>query len=202
MSAFAELPQFGPFALEDPKILVSTLIGLVLLGLLLYFVNVPVFSWPYLNGVLSARSARIEEHHRQVETALTDVRSLHNDYATRLQRIEVEARERIDSAVREADAARTEIIAEAQLSATALRRRAEEELARERTRSRILLRQQIVKTSLDAAEQAVRANSTDAVQRHLIRDFTLLAAHDKNGATAVVSVPRTTAPTSIQSEEA
>lgn len=180
--------QFGPIANEHPEALLALVIGFLLLLFLLVKVNIPVFSLPYLRGVLNDRASRIQDAHEQVDRALADVRQLHDDYASRLQRIETEARQRIDEAVREAELARTEIISEARQSAEALRRRSEEELARERTRQRILLRQQLVAITLDAAEESVRAATNDSVQRSLIQDFITRASANGDGR-AVMTVP-------------
>ncbi len=158
--------QFGPLANEHPETFWASLLGLLLLLALLYR-----FALPGFRRMLNDRAVRIESDQTQVASQLEDIQRLRDDYAARIRQIEVEARERIDAAVREAENARTEIIAEAQQTALALRRRSEEEIARERTRQRILLRQQIVATTLDAAEHSVRANSSEALQRQLIQDF-------------------------------
>jgi F-type H+-transporting ATPase subunit b len=180
----AEIP-FSPFSIEYPDRLISLLIGFVLLVLLLWRVNLPYVSYPYFRELLRDRSERIAADKEAVDRALADVEHLRNDYAARLQRIEEEARERIAAAVRDAEAAREEIIAEAQETAKALIRRSEEEIARESTRQRILFRQQVIQTTLDAAEHAVRANLGDAVQRRLIDDFIVQAAGPgANGASA------------------
>ncbi len=163
--------QLGPFAIEDPSVLLAQIVGFVLLALLLRFVNIPVLSWPFMRDLLVTREARVAEVHDQIDQALSDTKRLHDDYAARLKNIEVESRQRIDAAVSEADAAHTEIIADAQEAAKLVVRRTEEELARELNRQRILLRRTIVQRSLDAAEQSVVALSTDGVQRLLITDF-------------------------------
>jgi F-type H+-transporting ATPase subunit b len=168
--------QLGPVSIEDPKVFVAQCIGFLLFAALLWFVNVPVFSRPALREVLIEREKRVAEVHDQVDTALSETQRLHDEYAARLRNIEAESRERIDAAVREADAAHNEIIADAQRAATLVARRTEEELSKEQTRQRILLRRQIVQISLDAAESTVRSLTSDDVQRHLINDFIVRAA--------------------------
>jgi F-type H+-transporting ATPase subunit b len=163
--------QFNPVVIEDTRLILSLLIGFALLAWLVLRVNIPFLSVPHYRAVLTERATRIETNKNQVDQALAEVSQLRNDYATRLARIEAEARERIDAAVREADAARAEIIAEAEQTAQVLRRRSEEEVARERTRQRILFRQQLVQRTLDSAESAIRAHSDENVQRSLISDF-------------------------------
>jgi F-type H+-transporting ATPase subunit b len=172
----------GPFSLEYPDATLSILVGFVLLLLLLWKVNVQYLSYPYWRDLLNARQARIADNKAVVERELADARHLRDDYAARLQRIEVEARERIDAAVRDADAARVEIIAEAEQAATLLRRRSEEEIARERTRQRIQMRRRIVQIALDAAQQAVQAHNTETVQHTLIDAFIARVATDGRAA--------------------
>ena len=157
---------FMPFVIEFPKALNAQIVGFLLL--------IALFLWkvaPGLKTMLSDRASRVAEAQHQVDATLADVQRLRNDYAQRLQGIEAEARERIDAAVREAETARGEIIAEAQQSAIAIKRRTEEELARELTRQRILLRRQLVQTSIETAEYSLKAFADDKVQRQLIQDF-------------------------------
>jgi len=161
----------SPWQFEHPEILWSSIIGFVLLILLVLRVPIPFLSVPHYRKTLDERAVRIKTNKQQVDTAIGEVRDLRNDYAARLTRIEEEARQRIDAAVREADAARAEIIAEAEQTAHAIRRRSEEEIARERTRQRILFRQQLVKTALDSAEEAIQEHTNEAVQHRLIGDF-------------------------------
>ena len=173
--------QFGPFAIEDPKVLLAQVVGFILLCALLWFVNVPVFSKPFIRGLLVDRETRIEEVHNQIDSAITDTQKLHDDYIARLNNIETESRERIAAAVREADAVHNDIIADAKQAAAHVTRRTEEELAREQTRQRIMLRRKIVQISLDAAEEAVGVFNSDSVQRKLIGDFITTASSASSG---------------------
>ena len=166
----------NPFRIEHAEIVVSMIIGFALLLALVLRMPIPFLSVPHYRAVLDEREGRISTNKQQVDTAITEVQQLRNDYAARLETIEVEARERIDTAVREADAARAEIIAEAEQLAIAIRRRSDEEVSRERTRQRILFRQQLVRTALDSAEGAIRENTDAAAQRRLIGDFIALAS--------------------------
>ena len=183
----AELPQYGPFLLEHPRNIVATLIGLALLVLLLWR-----YAVPGVKTTLTERSVRIGTDIQQVERQLSDVATLRNDYASRIQSIEQEQRARIEAAVRDSQQARAEIIADAEQAARAVRRHGEEELDRERTRQRILFRQQMVQITLDAAEEAVRAQNTDAVQRQLIRNFVAQIAHSGTPLPTPIPTPTST----------
>lgn len=191
----AEIPSFLFFNIEHPEGLLATLLGLALLWLIFQFApaSVPLFSKAYYRDILVERATRIEKGHLESERQLQDIQHLRNDYASRLSNFEAEERERIAAAVRDAKSARQDIIAEAQESAKGLQRRAEEEMARERTRQRILLRQQIVAMTLDAAEQSVKSLNTDDVQRKLIGDFVQRVGQSKtNGQRAPVAAPAVT----------
>ena len=181
MLAQESVAPYGPFLIEDPKILVAQVLGLILF-LLIVFRFMPKgipLGVPYLTDQSQERAGRVESNLQQVEVALADTQRLHDDYANRLKGIEAEARTRIDAAVREAELTRADIIADAEEATKQLRRRAEDELAREQTRQRILLRQQIVALTLDAAEQSARDHSSEPTQRHLIRDFIARADNGK-----------------------
>lgn len=181
--------EYIPFAIEHPKATLSLIIGLVLILFVLYRFNIIYLSYPFWKELLTTRTARIETNHNQVQQALAEAQNLRDDYANRLRGIETEQRQRIEAAVKEAETSRTEIIADAEQAATAIRRRTEEEIARERTRQRIQLRREIVQTTFDAAEKAVKANSTDSVQHQLIGDFVARAATDGRAPTAAISAP-------------
>jgi F0F1-type ATP synthase membrane subunit b/b' len=161
--------QIGPIEIEP--VFLAQLVGFILLFIIFWKVAIPYLSRPYLRGELVNREQRVEEVHNQIDSAIADTQKLHDDYVGRLHNIEVESRERIDAAVREAEAVHDEIIADAKQAAALVIRRTEEELAREQTRQRILLRRKIVQISLDAAEASIQELNTDAVQRKLIGDF-------------------------------
>ena len=172
--------KFGPIAYEYPNIVAAQVLGFIALLCFLWFVNLPYVSRQYWVELLNDRATRIETNKKQVDDSLAEVTKLRNDYKLRIDKIEAEARERIDAAVREAEAARADIIADAQQAAVAIRRRSEEEISRERTKQRILFRQQLVKLTLDAAESSVAQHSQGETQRRLIREFTVKASSSES----------------------
>jgi F0F1-type ATP synthase membrane subunit b/b' len=174
--------QIGPIAIEDPRVLLAQIVGFILLALLLWHVNVPVLSRPFLRGLLIEREARVEDVHNQLETAVSETQRLHDDYVVRLRNIEIESRERIDAAVKEAGSVHNEIIADARDAAALVVARVEEDLAREQTRHRIVLRRKIVEISMNAAEATVQSVNDDAVQHRLIADFISRAGQSQQAA--------------------
>lgn len=158
--------HFGPVANEFPETFWAIVVGFILLLWLSWR-----FGMPLARSFFNDRANRIEEAHRQLQQAMDEVQGQHDEYLRRLREIEVEARAHIDAAVREAEATRAEIIADAASAADAVRRRAGEEIEREQSRARLRMRRQIVEIVLDAAEAAARMQATEQVQRSLINDF-------------------------------
>ena len=156
----------SPWAIEHREGFLATLLGFIVLALLIWR-----FVGPGARSLFTGRTNRIVETHEQADRVLADAVQIRNDYATRIADIESEHRQRLAAAVRDADAARAAIIADAHEAARALRRRTEEEIARERGRQRILMRRQIVGITVDAAEQAILDLNSESTQHKLIDDF-------------------------------
>ena len=85
--------------------------------------------------------------------------------------IEAEAREKIQSAIREAQAARDQIITEATGRSRDLVSRAEQEADRERQEAMVALRKQIVDLAMGATEKVIGEGLDEKRQRQLINDF-------------------------------
>lgn len=176
----AEFP-ISPFGFEHPKAIVALVLGFVLLVFVVHR-----YGAPPITRMLEDRARRVADAQAQAARQLTEAQQVHNDYAARIAGIEEEHRSRLAAAVRDAEAARADILADAREAAIALRRRSEQEMDRERTRQRILVRRQIVEFTLDAAENAIRQLHSDGAQRRLIDDFIRKAAG--NGSRTVQAV--------------
>ncbi len=182
----AEFP-LSPFQIEFPDRFLATVLGFLLLVFLLW-----KFVGPGARTVFAGRTKHIADVHEQADRHLTDAQQIRNDYANRIASIEVEHRQRLDAAVRDSDAARAAIIADAEEAARALRRRTEEEISRERTRQRILMRRQIVQITVDSAEQAILDLNSEQTQRKLIVDFVArVGSHSANGSSAAATTAET-----------
>lgn len=173
-----QLAEIGiPWVNEFPDAFKGQVVGFVLFVALMW-----KFAKPAIGNMLNDRAARIAESQMQVEKALSEAKSVYEDYAARLSGIEEEQRQRISAAVREAEQVRGEIIAEAQHNAALMQRRVAEEIAREQTRQRILLHRELVQQTMYAAEASITAFSGDKVQRTLIQDFVSQVSAQEKGA--------------------
>lgn len=161
----SEIP-ISPFSFEHPKAIIATVIGFVLLLVVIYR-----YGKPPIERMLGERARQVAEVYTHSERQLAEALQVRDEYAARIAGIEQEHRARLDAAVRDAEAAHADILADAREGVLALRRRSEQEIDRERTRQRILLRRLIVQFTLDAAEQSIRELNSDTAQRRLIDDF-------------------------------
>ena len=111
----------------QPGAILVNVIGFILL---LLVANKLVFK--PIGTVLTERQTDINATYDKIDADKRQMESLRDDYEKRLAGIEAEAREKIQSAIREAQSARDQIITEATGRSRELVSRAEHEAERER----------------------------------------------------------------------
>ena len=144
-------------------------VNLIGFGLLLWVMNKLVFR--PINAHLTERQQHITAIYDQLEADPRQMETLRAEYEQRLAGIEAEAREKIQGAIKDAQAARDQIIQEAQGRSRELITRAEEEIQRERDQALITLRQQVVDLALGAANKVIGDSLDETRQRRLNDDF-------------------------------
>jgi F-type H+-transporting ATPase subunit b len=150
----------------DPKLILINIIGF---GVLYLLVNKLVFT--PIGRVLDDREGEISSTYDKLDADQKQMEALKSEYETRLEQIEAEAREKIQAAIKEAEAARDKIIADANVRAKDLVTKAEGEAEREREQAMITLRQQIVDLAMGATHKVVGESLDAAKQKSLIDDF-------------------------------
>ncbi len=158
---------FNPFHIEYPQYTLPLVLGFILLVALFWSKAKPAAS-----KSLASRAEKVQQEVERAESLREQAQRVHDEYAARLASIEREHQEQRDRATEEARKACEIILADAQEAADLITRRAEEEVGRERTRQRILLRRQVVEMTISAAESAIANLQTDESQRVLIQAFT------------------------------
>lgn len=149
----------------DLRFILVSLIGFLIL---LYVLS--KFAFGPLVRVLQARQDKIRGDLDDAEKSRNDMVSLQREYELRLAKIEDEARDKIQTAVKEAGAARDEIITKAHADAQLIVQRGQEEAASERTKALADARNQIVDLATLMARQSARENLSAAGQAGLIDD--------------------------------
>ncbi|MES2463770.1 MAG: F0F1 ATP synthase subunit B [Armatimonadota bacterium] len=170
----------------------AILINLVGFILLLLVANKLVFK--PIGTVLTERQADINTTYDQIDADKRQMEALRQDYESRLAGIEAEAREKIQSAIREAQAARDQIITEATGRSRELVTRAEREAEQERREAMVTLKKQIVDIALGATAKIIGDGLDENRQRQLIDNFITTGGGSVGPASAVAAAaPITTA---------
>lgn len=148
------------------EVVAAQILGFVLLWMLLArYLFRPVMS------MLKARQEDILNTYSEAENAKASAQQLKTELEQRISGIEAEARARIQAAIKEAQDAKDEIIADARGRSEDLLRRGQEDLAREREKTLVQLREQVVDLSIGAASKLVEESLDDAKHRRLVNDF-------------------------------
>ena len=150
----------------DPILILVNILGFVAL---LWVANKLIFV--PIGRVLDDRKHEVDSTYDKLDADQREMRALKEDYEARLSAIEAEAREKIQGAIKEAQAARDQIIADANTRSRDLVVRAEQEAEREREQAMIAMRAQIVDLTLSATQKLIGDGLDTARQKKLIDDF-------------------------------
>ena len=157
--------NIGPLSLNLPLI-ITQIVGF---GLLLWFLNRFVFKPIF--GILDERQRLIQESYDQMDADRARMEETRRQYEQRLAGIEVEAREKIQAAVLEAQALRDNLVADARQQAETIVTQGRNDSERERQAAFLEMRSQIVAIAMSAAGKVVGENLTDARQTKMVDDF-------------------------------
>ena len=124
-----------------------------------------------VHGMLENRRAYINEHLDKVLSQEQEADRLREELAKRLADIEAEAREKIQAAIKEANVAREELIAEARARSDAMVKSATMEIEHQREKAEIELNDTIVKIAMTAAGKLLSEEMNEDRQRRLVREF-------------------------------
>ena len=126
------------------------------------------FAWTPLLGILDARRARIESDLKKAADAKTEMVRLQQDYSHRLAQIEEEARGKIQEAVVEGRRIAADIQEQARAQSTAIIEKSKQTVEQELAKARVMLRDQIARMTIDAAERILRQKLDERTDRQLI----------------------------------
>lgn len=166
----------------QPAAIAINVIGFILL---LLVANNLVFK--PIGKVLTERQTDISSTYDKIDADRRQMESLRADYEKRLAGIEAEAREKIQSAIREAQSARDQIITEATGRSRELVSRAEIGAEQERREAMVTLKKQIVDIALGATAKIIGDGLDENRQRQLIDNFIATSGGSVGPASAVAS---------------
>ena len=150
----------------DPKVLAAAITGFLLLWVFLArFLFKPVMT------LINTREQEIKTTYANADNAKAEALNLKSELEQRIAGIEADARARIQSAIKEAQDAKDDILADAKNRSEDIIRRGSEDLAREREKTLAQLREEVVNISMGAAEKLIGDSINDEKHRMLVNDF-------------------------------
>ncbi len=150
--------------INPQAILISAVGFLILMTVLVKFAFGPLFK------MLEARQTHIQGNIDEAQARRDEMVRLQHDYEDRLAKIEDEARDKIQAAVRDAQAARDEILAKAKADSGIIVERARQEIEQEKRKALIEMRDQVAELAIGAASRVVKTNLDGANHARLIDD--------------------------------
>jgi F-type H+-transporting ATPase subunit b len=150
----------------DPKILAASITGFLFLwAFLAKFLFKPIMA------MLKARELEIKTTYANADEAKADALKLKSDLEQQVAGMEAEARARMQVAVKEAQDAKDEILADARARYEEILRKGQDDLDREREKTLVQLREEVVNLAIGAAEKLIGDSLNDEKHRLLINDF-------------------------------
>jgi F-type H+-transporting ATPase subunit b len=141
------------------------------ISFIIFFFLVRVAFQAIIYPPMRERRERIQAEYQRIEEEKAGVAQLRKDYEGHLKRIEAESRERIQNAVTEGQRVAAEIREIARKEAQDLMKRATDEIARERDKAQVALRDEVVMLAMDIAGKVVREELTAEKHRKLVDGF-------------------------------
>lgn len=173
-------PATGPFASVAPALLKLEEAGIPLdpgktlaaIGVfLILFPVIKSFFVTPLKQAIDERNSDLERTFSEAEELRAEMLQLRTNYEKQLERTQAEAREQIQSSIREAQNLRQTLMSEATERADQLVAKAHQEIAAERDRVVAQLRAEVTDLALTAAERVIGANMDTEANRRLVDDF-------------------------------
>ena len=157
--------------------LITQFLGFIVLAFLM-----AKYAFPPLLNIIDQRQADINSTYERMDTDRQRMEDTRRQYEERLAGIEAEARERIQAAVKEAQALRDNLVSDAQKQAESILEQGRNESERERQRAFLEMRQQVVALAVAAAGKVVGESLDNARHTKLVDDF--ITSVGTNGAGA------------------
>jgi len=139
-------------------------------GFLILVLVLSKYAFGPLLNLLAERQKTIRGNLDEAEARRNEMVRLQHEYEERLSKIEDEARDKIQTAIREAQSVRDEIIAKAQADSNAIAQRGIQELAQERAKAMEEMRNEVADLAIKVASQVVKQNLDAGNHSRLIDD--------------------------------
>lgn len=156
------LAQLG---IQFPLIIAQAVGFLLLLFILRAFLYRPVL------GMLGTREEEIRARYADADQARAAAAGLQREYETRMAQAEAEARDRIQEGIREGQAMRAELVAQAHQERERVIQQGYREIGEEREKMVYLVRETVANMAVDAAGRIISRSMDESTHRALVQEF-------------------------------
>jgi len=150
----------------DPKLILVNIIGFVIL-----LVVAKKIVFDPIGKVVTERGSDITDQYGRLESAQREMETLKADYEARLAAVEAEAREKIQSAIKEAQSARDQILLDANLKSHDIVSKAEAEAERAKEQAMTELRMRIVDIAVGTTRRIIGESLSADRQTALVDEY-------------------------------
>jgi len=138
--------------------------------LILYFLF-RKFLWQPILGLMDTRQEEVSDIYAQAEAARTAAENARKDYEVRMARADEESRERIATALAQANTMKDEIIENAREQADRIVLAGRENVRREMEKAQVQIRDTAARMAVDVAGRIIQREMDPAAQRALVDQF-------------------------------
>ena len=128
-------------------------------------------AFPQLGKILGARTKGIEETFQKIDQDTQDTAKRMAEIKERLAQLDQESQRRLQAAMDDAQKTRTQLLADASAQVQAAAEKSMREIAIERDKAVLELRQEATNLTLQAADLLVQSTMTDALQEKLVTKY-------------------------------
>lgn len=138
---------------------------------LILFPVIKTFFLKPLQEAIDQRTQSLESTFADAENLRTEMAQMKSDYEKRITQTEEDARNQIQSQIKEAQDLRTQMVSEANARVEEMQRKAREEMESERNKVLAEVRLHVADLSLQATEKLLNENVDNERNRRLIDEF-------------------------------
>jgi F-type H+-transporting ATPase subunit b len=135
-----------------------------LVAFLIVFTVLKKFAWKPLLAIIRSRRERFEDEWKRIEKTKLDIAALQKDYQMHLQKIEEEARSKMQEAIHEGRRLAREIQEKARLESQESFEKAKANIELEVQKARLTFRHEVVDLSIHVAEKILTEKMSGALQ--------------------------------------
>ena len=148
-----------------------TLVLVTIIGFVILLVVAKKMVFDPIGKVVTERDSDISGQYDRLESAQREMEALKSDYESRLTAIEAEAREKIQTAIKEAQAARDQILSDANQKSHEIVSKAEAEAERAKEQAMTDLRMRIVDIAVGTTRRIIGESLSADRQTALVDEY-------------------------------